>query len=79
MKDAAYNLQFVGNVLLAVMYIFGGLAFLFPNESPIVQPFGPVALGIVLLATGIFGSPYSTYLKKHEEPPCEPKRGCEGE
>jgi len=77
MKDVVYNLQLVGNLLLAVMYVFGGLALLLPNGPQIVQPM--VALGVALLATGLFGSPYSTYFKKHEEPPCEPKRGCEEE
>ena len=76
MTAYTHALQSAGNFLLAVMYVLGGLVFLFPNTSSVIQPFGTVALGIALLATGIFGSPYSTYFK-YEEPPCEPKRGCE--
>jgi hypothetical protein len=75
--NAMYTLQSAGNILLAVVYVLGALTFLFPNASQIVQPFGTLAVGVALLTTGLFGSPYYTHFENDEEPPCEPKRGCE--
>jgi hypothetical protein len=65
MTDYVYYLQFVGNILIAVAYIFGALALLFPDGPQMFQP--NVALGIILLTTGLFGSPYSTFFKKKDD------------
>lgn len=53
-------LQQIANILLAVVYIFGGLSLLFP-EPQVIQPM--VAVGIALVATGLFGSPYCNVIK----------------
>jgi VIT1/CCC1 family predicted Fe2+/Mn2+ transporter len=45
------------NLLLAGLYCVGAIAILFP-QSVIPQEFGMVALGIMLLITGIFGEPF---------------------
>jgi len=60
MKNAGYNFQVIVNLLISILYIFGGLTFIFPNEPPIIQSCDTIAIGIALLTTGIFGSPYLT-------------------
>jgi hypothetical protein len=69
MKNLDYYLQYVVNLLLAVLYIFGGLALLIPNTSQIVDSIGyKMPLGIALLAFAFFGSPFcQMFVKEPEE------------
>ena len=49
----------LGNFMLCVMYALGSLVILFPNEpSAIPHNMGYASVGVLLLATAIFGSPY---------------------
>jgi hypothetical protein len=60
MKHPVYYLVWIGNFLLAIWYTLGGLTVLFPGVSILPNNLGIVALGTLLLATGLFGSPYCT-------------------
>ena len=49
----------IGNILLAVVYIFGALIILFPTQETIIpHEFGYLSVGVLLLSTSLFGSPY---------------------
>jgi hypothetical protein len=59
LKAGCYYLVFAGNVLLGVLYLFGSLAVLLPEKSPVIPDgLGVVAIGILLALTGCFGRPY---------------------
>jgi hypothetical protein len=49
----------LGNFMLCVLYALGSLVILFPNEQSVIpHNMGYVSVGVLLLATAIFGSPY---------------------
>ena len=56
----------LANLLLGTFYMLGAVVVLFPNQETVVpREFGYVAVGILLLATGAFGSGY--FLESEEE------------
>jgi hypothetical protein len=56
----------LANFLLCVFYMLGAVVVLFPNQETVVpHEFGYLAVGILLLATGVFGSGY--FLESEEE------------
>ena len=66
MKDLKYYVQLCVTVALGICYVFGGLYLLFPNGNYVITSLGAPAVGIMLLITGLFGSPYPTLFKTEE-------------
>ena len=47
------------NIGLALVYVIGALAILFPTQQSLIPPeAGYTALGVLLFMVAIFGSPY---------------------
>ena len=54
----------IGNILLAVVYVFGALITLFPTQQTIIpHEFGYLSIGVLLLSTSLFGSPYYKFVE----------------
>lgn len=67
MKNLQYNLERIGNLFITVAYALGGIVILFPDDvNEIIVPFGKISIGILLLATALFGAPYSHIFRREE-------------